>query len=267
MYANREVFPNAPLALVTTEIRFTDSPRLRQQATLDAVALALEEHFPISMPNVMVNVGNLAPGVGPQVEHRVVLMDTAKTESVTVAPSSFIYETTAYREFGDFREGVTTVCDALLGVNVRPALLRVGLRYINEVRVSEPITDARAWGRWIDNSLLGPLSVGPGEAEVPRAQGHAVFDLGDGNGLNFQYAALDQAPVVQPQFLRRQQFDPGPFFVIDLDGYREFGGQETVLLDADEVNKVLTAVRDPAGAAFQRAITEDARNLFRGEAA
>lgn len=267
MYPNREVFPNAPLALVTTEIRFTDSPRLRQQATLDAVALALEERFPLGTPNVTVNVGNLGPGVGPQVEHRVVFTDTAKTESVTIAPSSFIYETTAYREFSDFRVGVTAVCEALLNVNVRPALLRVGLRYVNEVRVPEPITDVRSWSKWVNNNVLGPSSVGPGDAAARTAQGLVMFDLGDGKGLNFQYAALDQAPIIQPQFLNRQQFDPGPFFVLDLDGYRDFGGRDTVLLNADEVNNVLTAVRGPAGAAFQRAITEDARNLFRGETA
>lgn len=85
MYPNREVFSHAPLALVTAEIRFTDSARLRQQETLDAVAIALEERFPLSAPNVMVNVGNLGPGMPPQVQQRVVLTNTAKTESVTIA--------------------------------------------------------------------------------------------------------------------------------------------------------------------------------------
>ena len=46
MYANREIFPNSPLALVTAEVRLTDSPRLRQQETLDNVAIALEDRFP-----------------------------------------------------------------------------------------------------------------------------------------------------------------------------------------------------------------------------
>jgi uncharacterized protein (TIGR04255 family) len=269
MYPDREIFPNAPLALVATEIQFTDSPRLRQQETLDAVAIALEERFPLSMPNVMLNVRNLGPGGVPQVEqqHRVVLTNTARTESVTIAPSSFIYETTAYREFDDFRMGVTAICEALIGANVRPALVRVGLRYIDEVRVPEPIIDVRAWGKWIDNSVIGPLTIGPDDVAARNAQGLVTFDLGDGKGLNFQYAALNQPPIVQPQFLHRQQFEPGPFFVLDFDGYRDFSGQDAILLDADEVTNVLTAVHEPAGAAFQRAITADARNLFRGGAA
>jgi|SRR5271166_69816 len=270
MYPNREVFSNAPLALVTAEVRFTDFPRLRRQETLDAVAIALEERFPLNTPNVLVNFGDIGPDGVPQVEQqrRVVLMNTAKTESVTIAPSSFIYETTAYREFDDFRMSVAAVCEALIGANVRPALVRVGLRYIDEVRVPEPITDARAWAKWIDNSVIGPLTIGPDDVAVRSAQGLVTFDLGDGKGLTFQYAALNQRPpVVQPQFLNRQHFEPGPFFVLDFDGFRDFSGQEAVRLDTDEVTNILTAVHDPVGEAFQRAITDDARDLFRGGAA
>lgn len=272
MYPNREVFPNAPLALVITEIRFTDSPRLRQQETLDAVAIALEERFPLSTPqtNVTFNVGDVGPGVLPQVaqERRVVLTNLAKTESVTITPSSFICETTAYREFDDFRASVTAVCEALIAANVRPALVRVGLRYIDEVRAPEPITDVRAWGKWIDESVISPLTIGPHNFAVRNMQGLVAFDLGDGRGLNFQYSALDQPPVVQPKLLKRQQqFDSGPFFVLDFDGFRDFTEEDVVRLDANEVTNVLNAVHDPVGAAFQRAITEDARNLFRGATA
>ena len=176
------------------------------------------------------NVGNAAPGFAPQPqmeqERRLLLTNTAKTESVLLTPSSFICETTAYREFDDFRANVAAVCDALIGANVRSALVRVGIRYIDEVRPPERITDARGWGKWIDSRVLGPLTVGPGDIAVTNAQGLVTFDLGDGNGLNFQYAALNQHPVVQPQFLTRQQFGPEPFFVLDIDGYRDFAGQQ-----------------------------------------
>jgi uncharacterized protein (TIGR04255 family) len=271
MYASREVFSNSPLALVAAEVRLSDSPRLRQQETLDAVAIALEGRFPFikPLPDIKFNVGNLGPGVRPQVEHqrRVVLTNAANTESITITPSSLMYETTAYREFDDLRVGVTAACEALIGANVHPALLRVGLRYIDEIRVPERITDVRAWGKWIDSSVVGPLAVGPDDVAVRSAQGLVTFDLGDGKGLNFQYAALDQSPIVEPQFLKRQRFEPGQFFVLDFDGFRDFSGQDAVPLDADEVADILTAVHVPAGAAFQRAITENARNLFRGGAA
>ena len=230
MYAaNREVFPNSPLALVVAEVRFTDSPRLRQQETLDAVAIALEERFPFnrSVPGFNV-IGGFGPGaVVPQVEqrHQVVLTNAASTESITITPSSFTYETTEYREFDELCIGVTATCEALIGANVRPALVRVGLRYIDEIRVPEPITDVRAWGKWVDSSIVGALTVGPEDVPVRSAQGIVTFDLGEGNGLNFQYAALNQLPIVQPVFLKRQRFEPSHFFVLDFDGFRDFSGQ------------------------------------------
>ena len=42
MYSDHETFANPPLVLVTAEIRFSDAPRLRQQETLDAVAIAFD---------------------------------------------------------------------------------------------------------------------------------------------------------------------------------------------------------------------------------
>jgi uncharacterized protein (TIGR04255 family) len=274
MYANREVFPNAPLALVVAEVRFTDSPRLRQQATLDAAAIALEERFPFArqLTGVQFNLSNLGPGDSPPLEppqfeqqqqRQMVLTNTSSTESITVGPSSITYETTAYSEFDDLCTGVTVACEALIGANVHPALLRVGLRYIDEVRVPEPVTDLRAWDKWIDGSLVAPLSIGPGDVPV-RAQGLVTFDLGKGRGLNFQYAALNQGAVVEPMFLKRKPFEPGPFFVLDFDGFHDFSGEIPVPLDATVVADVLSAVHTPAGAAFQRAITEKARILFRG---
>jgi uncharacterized protein (TIGR04255 family) len=269
MYATREVFPSTPLALVVAEVRFTDSPRLRQQETLDAIAIALEEHFPYSKPHMHLNIEDRGPGIPPQVEQqqRAVLTNAASTESLTITSSALIYETTAYREFDGLCTGVAAACDALIKAKVHPALLRVGLRYINEIRVPETIVDARDWSKWIDSTIVGVSAIGPNNVPVRTAQGTVVFDLGGGNGLNFQYAALDQAPVVQPQLLKRRGFEPGPFFVLDFDGYHEFNAQDTVPLVADEVAKVLVAVHDPAGEAFQRAITEDSRILFRGETA
>lgn len=269
MYANREVFPNAPLALVAVEVRFTDSPRLRQQQTLDAIAISLEGRFPFVRPLqeqvFQVNLGNPGPGFQPQLEQqqRVVLTNAGNAESLTIAPSSITYETTAYSEFDELSANVSAACEALIGAGVQPALLRVGLRYIDEVRVPQLVTDVREWGRWIDSSLVGPLAVGPDGVAVRNAQGLVTFDLGNGMGLNFQYAALPQGSVVEPQFLNRRPFKPGPFFVLDFDGFHEFTNGRAIPLDATVVTEILAAVHIPAGAAFQRAITDEARALFR----
>ena len=270
MYRNREVFPESPLALVAAEIRFSDSARLRQQPTLDAVAIALEDLFPYAEPLQQTDVNfSLMPGTAPQVQQHqrtgLMLKNAAKTESLSLVPSALTYETTAYATFHDLLNAVTTACSALLEVNVRPAIERIGLRYIDEVRVPESVTDGRQWARWIDAGLIEHLHVGPENAPVTGMQGVTTYDLGSGKRLNFRFAALNQAPVVVPQHLiPRREPRVGPFFVLDIDGYQDFGGQVATPLDPEVVGRCLTAVHAPSGATFQHAITDDARQLFRG---
>lgn len=268
MYPDREVFPESPLALVAAEIRFSDSARLRQQPTLDAITIALEDLFPYAEPLQQTDLNfNSAAGAAPQVQQRtgVMLKNASKTESLSLASSALTYETTAYATFHDLLNAVTAACSALVEVNVRPAIERIGLRYIDEVRVPEPVTDGRQWARWINARLIEHLSVGPGDAPVTLTQGVTTYDLGSQNRLNFRFAALNQGPVVMPQHLiPRREPQVGPFFVLDIDGYQEFAGQVAAPLDPEVVGKFLTAVHAPSGETFQRAITDDARQLFRG---
>jgi uncharacterized protein (TIGR04255 family) len=268
VYANREIFPNAPLALVAAEIRFTDAARLRQQQTKDAVTIALEERFPFAEPFQRAEVNlNLVPGgTQPQIQELlgVVLKNVSNTETLTIMSQSLTYETTAYSNFERLLEAVTAACDALDAAKVRPAVQRIGLRYIDEVRVPDPVTDARQWGRWINDRLVGHLDIGPEDVPVTGTQSVSTYDLGDGRGLNFRFAALNQGPIVVPQFLERPAITSGPFFVLDFDGFEDFTGQHAVPLSAEVVRDSLSTVHVPCGTAFQRSITEEARVLFRG---
>jgi uncharacterized protein (TIGR04255 family) len=265
VYPNREVFNRSPLALVAAEIRFTDAARLRQQQTKDDLAIALEARFPYAEPLQQTDL-HLTPPGPPQFQERVgvVLKNATSTESLTLMSASLTYETTAYTSFDQLLGAVSAACDALDAVKVRPAVLRVGLRYIDEVRVPEPITDVRQWGRWIDGQLLGQLVVGPTDVPASMTQSFSTFDLGEGRGLTVRCAALDQGPVVVPQFLMRPPIESGPFFVLDFDGFQDFSGGEAVPLSSAVVTETLSAVHIPCGAAFQRSITDEARALFRG---
>jgi uncharacterized protein (TIGR04255 family) len=265
MYPSREIFPDAPLALVTAEVRFTDAARLRQQQTKDEVAIALEERFPFAEPLQQTDV-NLTPAAPPQIQQRigVVLKNAASTETLTIMSGSLTYETTAYANFDDLLKAVTAACDALIAAKVRPAMRRVGLRYIDEVRVPETITDVRRWGKWIDYRLIDQLEVGPDAVPATMTQSVSTYDLGGGKGLNFRYAALNQGPIVVPQFLKRSAIESGPFFVLDFDGFHDFTGGQAVSLSSATVCESLSAVHVPCGTAFQRSITDEARSLFRG---
>jgi uncharacterized protein (TIGR04255 family) len=266
MYPRREVFSASPLALVAAEIRFTDAARLRQQETKDAVTIALEERFPFAEPLQQTDLNIAGPAAMPQIQQRigVVLKNAASTETLTIMSESLTYETTAYATFDDLLEAITAACEALVAAKVRPAMRRVGLRYIDEVRVPDPITDVRDWGKWIDRRLIEHLDVGPDGVAATMTQGITTYDLGEGKGLNFRFAALNQGTVVVPQHLQRPAIESVPFFVLDFDGFHDFADKEATPLSSEVVANDLAAVHVPCGTAFQRSITDDARALFRG---
>ena len=265
MHPDREHFAVPPVALVTAELRFTDSPRLRQQDTLDAIAIACEHSFPIAEPITGMAVEPTGLGAAPQLVARqsVVLRNAESTEALTLTSNSLTYETTAYRDFDDLVGVVNDACRTLITAGVAPALTRVGLRYINEVRVREPMSEVRAWSDWIAPGVLGTLSVAPEGVPVRALQAAVSFDLGNGGGLQIGYAAVPQGSVVNHRFLKRPPFEPGPFFGMDFDGFCEFSVDPAKFLDPDLVARVLRGVHGPISEAFQRSLTDNSRSLFR----
>lgn len=266
MYPNREVFARAPLALVAAEVRFSDLARLRQQETRDQITLALEGWFPFAQPLEQAQF-NLSPNGPPQVQQvsGVVLRNAASTASVTVTSSFLTYETTAYSDFESLLDAVLAACDALLSTKSVPALQRIGLRYIDEIRVPEAPSVVREWRHWIDERIINLVDVGPASAIPTSSQGVTTYDLGENRGLNVRFAALNGTSVVGSHSLVRPEYPEGPLFVLDFDGYEVFSDGPATPLDRAVVGESLAAVHAPSGASFQRAITEQARRLFRGE--
>ncbi|WP_328358258.1 TIGR04255 family protein [Mycobacterium sp. NBC_00419] len=266
MYPKREAFPNPPVVVVAAEVLFTDSPRLRQNETLDAIAIALEGRFPFTEPLTGVGVAAVAPGMPAQLQSRqgVLLRNAERTEAVTITAGSLTYETSGYTEFDSLHTAMGAACQALVQAQVAPELKRVGLRYIDEIRVAQPVTDARQWGTWVDASLLGPMAITPDHVPSAGIQGAVGFDLGGRGGLKIQFASFTEGATMLPGHLRRRPFEPGPFFALDFDGFVEFGAEESVRLDAGVVTELLAKVHAPLGAAFQGSITDAARALFRG---
>ncbi len=260
---DRENIPAPPVVLVTGEARFTDSPRLRQQDTLDAIAIALEARFPISESISGTSLEESGSGAPPRLVPRraLVLRNTASTEAITLTSSSVAIETTEYRDFVSLQRTLGEACRAL-AAHVTTALTRVGLRYINEVRVPEPVTDARSWTTWIDPSIMGFARIAPEGVPVRALQGAVAFDLGNGGGLKIGYAAVDQGTVVNHRLLVRPPVPAGPFFALDFDGFYEFKADAPILLGGGRVTEILGALHTPISAAFQRAITRKARSSF-----
>lgn len=265
VYDRREIYKHAPLALVTAEVRFPYSPRLRQEDTLDRIQLALEDLLPVRRTEKRFTI-QFNTSTGSQSStidvHR--FLDRTHTLSLVVSPEAFTVETTRYDEFHSFLTSVARVSDVLIQEKAIPAVDRVGLRYIDEIRVPESIEDAAQWTEWVTPGLLPSIESTPGPLKT--SQGIALFDLGDSAQLQFQFAAVNGKPVVSGSPLRRQSVpEAGPFFVLDLDSFWQAETPEkSTDFSLEFLRSTLSRLHAPMGQVFQSALTDRLRDVFRG---
>ena len=259
----REVYANAPLVFVTCEIRFPLVPRL----TDDDILNRLVEQFSDSLPiptTAMVQWADDDTDDGDGTQRLLRFSNRDRTSSVVVTRTSLAIETTAYSEWSAFRSLIMQAI-SVVASNARVAgVERVGLRYIDEIRVPETITDASQWSDWVAADVLSHLKTMP---DMSPAGFTTAAVLHNGNHhMLVRYAAMVGPGVVGDKPLRRRRQPPdGPFFVIDVDSYRDTSGPEMIDFDTEPVATVLDELHEPIGRLFQRSITDRARELFREE--
>ena len=268
MEDKREVFPNAPLAFVTCEIRFPLVPRLAHDESLEALADAFADAFPIPEQEKNYTV-TIHPDGEPAIESNPVprfrFLNKARTMSIVATQNSLSVETTDYDEWDSFKAAILQAIETVASLAKVTGVERIGLRYIDEIRVPEEIADASGWRGWISEDVLGPLELIAGY--IPDSSQKAIHLTGPTGQLTVRYAALNGGGVVSDQPLkRRTPVLDGPFFVIDTDSHRDTPNEEMLNFDPEELAPVLDDLHKPAGEIFHGAITERSRQHFRRKA-
>ena len=258
----REVFANAPLAFVACEIRFPLAPKLTGDGSLESLTEVFADTLPI--PEVATFGSTPEMDALGDREGQLRFLNKERTTSVSVTRNSLVVETTDYGEWEDFKplvlEAVRAVQESVRIVGAE----RVGLRYIDEIRIPDKITDVSGWSGWINNDVLSHFAPMP---DYTPESFQTVIELSGPSGqIVVRYAALDGVGVVSNQPLkRRSQTTEGPFFVIDTDSYRDTPGEEMLSFTTEVLAPVLDELHEPVGTMFQNAITDKSRALFREE--
>lgn len=263
MSYQREVFANAPLAYVACEARFPLAPSLTGEESLASFVAAFADTLPIPEVSTFLPSPEMGAGDGPEKQIR--FLDKAKTASVAVTRRSVSVEATHYDGWDCFKPSVLRAIEAVASVAPIVGVERVGLRYINEIRVPDPVLDVSGWTKWIAAGVVSHLELIPGYTTEST---QTVIEMsGFGRQVVARCAALVGSGVVGDQPLRRKTpATVGPFFVIDTDSYREAPGEEMLDCTSEALSPVLDELHEPLGELFQRAITDRSRQLFRGEA-
>jgi len=258
----REVYPNAPLVLVALEVRHPTADPLTHAQRL-RIKRRLAAHVPIMRTGQFTQVtavqaaGASAAPPEVRVEEFPRYFSRDNTIAVSVRAEAVVIETTRYLRWAQLRALAAEVLEARQQAGGVDGVERVGLRYVNEVRVSgEPVHD---WASWVDPTLLGPALIGEQLGLVAdQWQGITVFTPGHERTVVLRYGPRDGFAVDPAGDLKRSTPTPGPFFLLDIDsfwtpaeGIPEFD-VETLLTTCDELHA-------PVRRLFERLITDRLR--------
>ncbi|MGW6505106.1 TIGR04255 family protein [Nonomuraea angiospora] len=267
MYERREIYSAPPLQLVVAEIRYPFAPRLRQPESLDRIQIDLEELLPIRHNERQTKLEFSSDGSRNSVTIDIFrLTDKSSTVSAVIGPESTAIETTSYREFPAFLAFVERVADALERRGRVTALQRLGLRYVDEIRVPEQIHDASDWCTWVAPELV---PVRDGRMPVQSFHTTVTYKTGLNTLMRFQCAALEGTGLIADGVLkRRTPAISGPFFVLDIDSFWQAPSPDQVeVFDVQHIREMFTSLHAPTGERFQDSLTDQLRAVFRKEAA
>lgn len=264
-YPGREVFTNAPLAFVACEVRYPFTPRLTSDDSFEALSEHLRDVLPVPSQSPLQTLSLSPAGAAADTEPRFRFTDKARTVSAAVGRSALVIETTHYTEYPKFRDLLAVVLTAVGTVSSPVGVERVGLRYIDEIRVPSAIESVADWRGWIADDVLATLNLA---ADYAAKEMLTLVRLANGsNDITVRYASLHGTGVVDDgQLRRRQPSADGPFFVIDTDSYWNDGDVGLIDYDPQALLELVDQLHDPVGVLFHRAITDQLRNEFRGTA-
>ena len=260
----REIYPSAPIVLMAIEVRHPlCEPLDRKQVTDMSARVKHLLPLPSEMNEVSVTVQ--AGSDGPPVQQQVVRSfprwtSRDKRTALSVRPDSLVIETTNYGSYDRMRELLDIVLLARLAVAAPAGVERIGLRYIDEIRVpAENGGSVPTWEQWVDDSLLGPAHVGAELSLVPVVnEGVFVFSGGSDHALVLRYGAQSDYAVQSTPDLRRPLPPPGPLFKLDIDSFWQ-AADEVPEFDVDLILRQADALHEPVRGVFESVITDRLR--------
>ena len=253
-----EVYRHPPVALVVIEVRHTASAAFtpEQEASIKE---HIADAFPLSQPlqsPLVVSVGFSGPGgssmqaIPPRYTNR------ERTAAVTFNSQVLLLETTQYGEFATLMDLLQLALTARQAVAPLDGLERLGLRYIDEIRV--PDTGPIDWSKWVDSSLVGPaqLAAATGLA-MQDHQALARFQVSDDHTIALAYGPRHGFAVADKPLVRTLP-PAGPFFLLDIDSSWTTPGA-IPKFEPSHIMRLCEELHEPVNALFEASITNQLR--------
>lgn len=266
MYEGRELFPHAPLAFVTAEIRLAYEPEVVGQETRDHFASLIRPVAPVLAVEIQ-HSEPIAQADGSEVTESVPAL-RASTEnemtSIALTVHALTVETAEYVDFESFAQIIDASVVALRAATPHARVRRVGLRYIDEIRVPG-VEHSRDWLDWISPPYVAALTATPdyavdginGAMAIPRDNDCQVF---------VRWGEVEASTVLNPDSrLKIRRPEPSRFFVLDVDS--AWAPDLTHSIHDVDFAKRFLDLHSPIGTIFMSALTDNVKQIFRGNEA
>ena len=260
----RPPFPNAPLVLTVLEVRYPEladaiGPRA-QQSMREALRSWLPLVENVTHEQVQVALGAPMPAsIQRRTFPRFVSRD--RTTALVINESALVLETTAYEGWEEnFRPMVDDVVTALQEIQPPDGVLRIGLRYIDEIRVPSITEVPGDWRDYIDDHLLAAADPAFIPASLLPAiwQGVVQYKTSSDSTLTVRYGP-QTGHAVDPRGSthRKNPPDAGPYFLLDSDS--SWQADEVPEFNSGLILERCNRLHSPTREFFQIAVTERLR--------
>ncbi len=273
MTDSHEILPNAPLALVVVEIRFSGMSDESYQAKLLREFLdVLGAEWVFETQMVQSQALSFSPmGTLVQVQPSIAIprfVTREKTSAVALTKDSVTVETTKYQHYPQFREIVKRSVEAISAIIKLDGILRIGMRYINEIRVPHLANDhiVTKWSQWMHESMLAyePIEMKTVGYSCVAWDDATEYRVGENRNLVFRYGPRSQPVVNSTKWLKRYPVPlSGPCFLWDFDCFWE--PQDIPKFDPNVVISECDELRKPIRKLFDLLTTERLEVEFKKE--
>lgn len=259
-------FPNPPLALTVLEIRYPELSEGIGKGAQQHMREALRSRLPL-IENITEDQLQLAIGapMPASVQRRSFprFVTRDRTTALVVKEGALVLETTTYEGWEeDFLPTIQDVVDALHTVGQPDGILRIGLRYIDEIRVREIIEPPGNWSGYIDEHLLAAASEDfiPPSLQPDLWQGVVTYRTATDSTLTVRYGPrVGHAVNPKGATRRRNPPEPGLFFLLDSDSFWQ-AEDEVPEFDTKTILDRCGLLHAPARDFFKIAVTDKLRN-------
>jgi uncharacterized protein (TIGR04255 family) len=265
----REVYPNAPLRLVSLEIKFPITGRVLTRSLWDSLEKALGEE----LPDVDVALEDPESTI-PHLQRQPVLRRTSRDRkrAVTLYAGAVTIELADYQRYEDLKTLTKATMAALREAPSLSQATRVGLRYINEVRydlVDDPDDKwqrSESWIPYINGDLLSSIQKAPDTLCAYAQLGTVLFHSPKGEEQASLDYGINPHGIIDPDGALILNGDSGPCFILDIDAFRYTSSKEPIP-DAKGLIRALDRLHEVVEQIFQWSITDRMREVFRAPAA